>query len=201
MSNKERAVISVPQECLNRGGTNFLQIQNLKLGDTVSILGIVWRVVHYVDDDNKIYLTLCSEHVLGNVPYTILKWKDTELKFCRAYCIELCHDLVRQFLRLLDYHRNVLNGLTFTSHDKSDKCHLLTKAQLEGEYEWFNSVKRRVATDLNGDPAPYWTGTRSTSSSYVWSVNTDGSFNGYSYAGLTNGFRPCIHLSFNMYCQ
>ena len=189
----ERLIVTVPKRW---DGTTPVEIQNLQLGDSIFIIGILWRVAHYVDDGNKIHLTLCSEHVLGNAPYFTEQWMNGRMKLNYKYCHKLCDDLEYQLNQHLTYM------VSLDIDDETDrKCHLLTLKQLNGEYDWFKSETDRITFDLNNKLTPYWTGTRSTSSSYVWSVNTDGSFNGYSYAGLTNGFRPCIHLSFNMYCQ
>lgn len=49
----KRLIVTVPQRW---DGTSPVEIQNLKLGDTVSILGILWRV----DDSNTVVLKYVS---------------------------------------------------------------------------------------------------------------------------------------------
>ena len=189
----KRLIVTVPQRW---DGTSPVEIQNLKLGDTVSILGILWRVVHYVDDDIKIHLTLCSEHILGIVPYSVMRWTDEgALQLDYKYCRKLCDDLERQ----LDQH--LTDRVSFDIDDETGhKCHLLTLKQFNGEYDWFKSVNNRSARYLN-ELTPYWTDTLyGSSGSFVWFVNTDGSF-GNTYPTYSRGFRPCVHISFNKYCQ
>lgn len=192
-SVSERLIVTVPQRW---DGTSPVEIQNLQLGDTVSILGILWRVVHYVDDDIKIHLTLCSEHILGIVPYSVMRWTDEgALQLDYKYCRKLCDDLERQ----LDQH--LTDRVSFDIDDETGhKCHLLTLKQFNGEYDWFKSVNNRSARYLN-ELTPYWTDTLyGSSGGSVWYVYTSGSFSNNRPTN-SRGFRPCVHISFNKYCQ
>lgn len=192
-SVSERLIVTVPQRW---DGTSPVEIQNLQLGDVVSIMGILWRVVHYVDDGNKIHLTICSEHVLGNATYFTVRWMNGRLQLNYKYCRKLCDDLEHQ----LDQHLTDMVSLDIDD-ETGHKCHLLSLKQLNGEYDWFKSANDRIAFDLNNKPTPYWTDTLyGSSGSSVWSINTDGRFHYYNPTDSL-GFRPCIHLSFNKYCK
>lgn len=199
-SVSERLTVTVPQRW---DGTSPVEIQNLKLGDNISIIDILWRVVHYVDDDDKIYLTLCSEDVLGIVPYSVMVWADRgTLQLDYNYCRKLCDDLEHQLdQHLTDYAISAKEMVSLDIDDETGhKCHLLALKQLNGELNWFKPENRRVAGYLN-KPMPYWTDTLyGSSGSYVWFVDAGGTF---CYTELRNtlGFRPCIHLSFNKYCK
>ena len=154
----------------------------LAVGNTITCMGKSWIVCH--QDNHKYYLALSEIASM------------TKFGNNNSYSTSTLLDVAGQYEGDLDNtYPNIMPVyvINITVNGATIKVFVASKEQMETEFNYFSSNASHRICNYNGSAQWYWTSSPN-GGSYVWYVNTDGSFSDGN-PGNSGGFRPFVCLS------